>query len=128
MGGVAVGQGPSSLAPPSLGFVNASGQLSATALANAPLSSVLEAFGFGPGGLGGLLPHTPSSAQGGIFAFPPLSSAIASTGPRLFGLSVDSVHDFVGKAATLLDEALDAPLSSRPLSHSSSRKSPRQFA
>ena len=128
------------------------GQLSASVLSNAPLSAILSAFGFGavgadgplfpPPSAGGSLagamlpPPSATSVYGGyggsgmLFpgplspSYPPLSAAPAHT--PLFGLSPLSMHHFVGKAASLLEEALDAPLSSQPMSHS--RKSPRLFA
>ncbi len=106
----------------------AGGQLSISSLSNAPLSAILGAFGFGSGG--GAMP--PPSAnfqalQGPLSPnFPPLSAMAGPAHTPLFGLSPRSMQTFVGEAAPLLEEALDAPLSSHPLSHS--RKSPRLFS
>jgi len=90
-------------------------------LANAPLSAILGAFGFGHVQSATLPP--PSASFGGSLSpsFPPLSAIPAHT--PLFGLSPTSMHNFVGQSAPLLEEALDAPLASHPLTHS--RKSPR---
>ena len=108
------------------------GQMSISTLENAPLSAILGAFGFGLPTAGGpsssapfacALPPPPPSIPG---AMPPLSVLGGpTTGTPLFGLSPASVRSFVAGKAALLDEALEAPLSNQPLSHS--RKSPRLF-
>ena len=104
------------------------GQLSLSSISNAPLSAILGAFGFGstPGGM--LQPASAAGMSFGGFSpqmqLPPLSAFGPSHTP-LFGLSPNSVNTFVGSGLSLLEEALDAPLSSRPLTHS--RKSPRLF-
>jgi len=43
--------------------------------------------------------------------------------PQLLGFSPDSLAAFMGSSTSLLEAALDAPLSSNPISHS--RRSPR---
>jgi hypothetical protein len=103
-----------------------SGPLSVTSLTNAPLSAILGAFGFGSGGPGGVLPFSPTMQTGRAFspAPPPLSSITGHAQAPLFGLAPMSIREFVGpESAQLLEAALEAPLSTRPLSHS--RKSPR---
>lgn len=105
------------------------GALSASILSNAPLSSILSAFGFGngPGGFPSASVFSPPSASAfgpsSFLGFPPMSADRSGSQTPLFGLSPTSMSIFVGKSDALLQEALDAPLSTRPLSHS--RKSPR---
>ena len=100
------------------------GQLSVSALVNAPLSAILSAFGFGSS-------HGPSTngpPSMGFFSalVPPPSALAGSMFTPLFGLAPMSMNRFVGDSAPLLEAALDAPLSNQPLSHS--RKSPRLSA
>ena len=56
----------------------------------------------------------------------PRQVALGPAHTPLFGLEPLSIQAFVGESAMLLEEALDAPLSSHPLTHS--RKSPRLFS
>ena len=73
------------------------------------------------------MPPSSASFPGSLTSplFPPLSAITGPAHTPLFGLSPASMHTFVGESAVLLEAALDAPLSSHPLSHS--RKSPRLF-
>ena len=112
---------------PELGDVGGAGagQLSVSSLSNAPLSAILGAFGFGSVPPSATMPPPSASFAGPLSpGFPPLSALGGPAHTPLFGLSPRSMNTFVGDSALLLEEALDAPLSSQ-LSHS--RKSPRLF-
>ena len=111
------------VAPEAGGDMAGGGQLSVSSLTNAPLSAILGAFGFGSVQNGALPPPSASFSSMLSPNFPPLSSVTGAAHTPLFGLSPLSMQHFVGSSATLLEEALDAPLSSHPLSHA--RKSPR---
>jgi len=103
-------------------------QLSQASLSQAPLSALLSAFGFGSGGFGS--PRFDAalglgSGLGSAKGLPPPQSAMQldAASPQLLGFSPDSLAAFMGSSTSLLEAALDAPLSSNPISHS--RRSPR---
>ena len=103
------------------------GALSVASLRDAPLSAILGAFGFGNVGAGPMSAIAPNSATWNLS--PSWAGLASVTGPAhtpLFGLEPLSMQSFVGGLAPLLEEALEAPLSSHPLT--TSRKSPRGFA
>ena len=117
------------------------GALSVSALQSAPLSAILGAFGFGNVGAGPMSAMQPNSAMSlnlspswaglaSVTGPSPSWAGLASvTGPAhtpFFGLEPMSLQSFVGGLAPLLEEALEAPLSSIPLT--TSRRSPRGFA
>jgi len=89
-------------------------------LSQAPLSALLSAFGFGSGGF--TSPNFDSAfGLGSARGLPTAPQTVSS--PQLLGFSPESIAAFMGPSSSLLEAALDAPLSSHPMSRC--RRSPR---